>query len=871
VRVDERLSPWVVDEIRAAIADAGGNEVFLVGRVGDDGRVETVKVGARGNEEAVPMLSPHLSEGDVVLHNHPSAGSRAEHGGRPSAGSRAEHGGRPSAGSRAEHGGRPSAGSRAEHGGRQDSIIRPSEADLGVASRLGNQGIGFYILDNDVTEIYVVAEPVKARQIESLAEEKLAALLAPGGALSRIYPLFEERESQVGMLRQVCRAFNNEEISAAEAGTGVGKSLAYLLPAVAWAVHNGERVVVSTNTINLQQQLMEKDIPLAKKVLGEEPKVVLVKGRGNYLCMHRLGEALEEMSLFEERDQDLLAIREWARTTESGSRTDLSFYPPEETWSKVCSEADACLGLRCAYREGCYVLKARREASTAQILIANHHLLFADLAFRLAGPGFDDPAVLPPFRRLIFDEAHNMEKAATSFFSKSFSRFQILRFTGRLYRKRKGRITGHFPLLARSLDRGDIVRMIPKLIGEILERAEEADTAVLGMLGNESSLLLDSGTMPDFRESAGDALGNLSFAIRELSKAFAEVFEMLETKGTSESPGSLQETLVWDCRVQVSRLEGIADICDRFRGGEMAANDIFWLESVRSSRARAEEQDRTVRFTITPLDVGPLMREAVFTPIKTVVMTSATLTVTGDFSFWAGRIGLREEREKVPVFHSFPSPFNYREHVLLGVPTDAPAPDLPDHQGFIVKFLDKTLRASHGAGLVLFTSYQLMRDTHAALQPAMARAGIRLMKQGDDDRARLLDAFKAERSSVLFATDSFWEGVDAPGETLQVVVLCRLPFRVPSEPVLRARMAAIEARGGNPFSELSLPDAVVRMRQGFGRLMRRHDDTGVVLILDPRVVTKRYGSVFLESLPATQRSIAPASEVLKAVAGFFGQ
>jgi len=278
-----------------------------------------------------------------------------------------------------------------------------------------------------------------------------------------------------------------------------------------------------------------------------------------------------------------------------------------------------------------------------------------------------------------------------------------------------------------------------------------------------------------------------------------------------------------------------------------------------------------VRLVITPLDVGPLMREAVFQPLRTAVFTSATLTVAGSFSYWAGRLGLSAVDGKEPVFKSFPSPFNYREHVLLGVPTDAPAPDAPGHREFLAGILGRALVASRGAGLVLFTSYSLLKEMYEAVQPELARAGIRLMKQGDADRARLLDSFRAERSSVLFATDSFWEGVDVPGDTLHIVILCRLPFRVPSEPVLRARMASIEARGGNPFGELSLPDAVVRMRQGFGRLMRRHDDSGVVLILDPRIVTKQYGAVFLDSLPAARRVIGPAADVLREVASFFRQ
>jgi ATP-dependent DNA helicase DinG len=825
LRVEQRLTPRVIEKIREAIADADGNEVFLVGTRGDDGRVAAVTVGARGNEEAVPVLGPHLAAGDVVLHNHPSGGTR------------------------------------------------PSRADLSIAARLGNQGIGFYIVDNDISTVYVVAEPVEAREIVPLDVDELAAGLGPKGALSRIYPLFEERPSQVAMLRRVSEAFNHDEICAAEAGTGVGKSLAYLIPAVAWAIQNGERVVVSTNTINLQQQLVEKDIPLAKKVLGEDPKVVLVKGRGNYLCQHRLNEALEEMSLFEERDPDLLAIREWARTTETGSRTDLSFYPTDETWSKVCSEADACLGLRCGHREGCFVLKARRDAASAQIIIANHHLLFADLAFRLAGPGFDDPAVLPPFRRIIFDEAHNVEKAATSFFSKSFSRFMILRFLGRLHRKRKGKITGHFPALSRLLGSPALLKRVPSLIRAVQERAEELDAAVLELFAGESSLLLDAGTMPDFRAAAAGALGNLSFSIRELADSFDEVFEQIEALGAGKAKrsDSLQETMIWDCRVQLSRLSGIADICDRFRGEEVGFNDIFWLEALASRRGSGEDRESSVRLVITPLSIGPLMQEAVYEPIRTAVFTSATLTVAGSFAYWAGRIGLKEGEGREPVFRSFPSPFNYQDQVLLGIPTDSPAPDSPQHREFLSRFVTKALLASRGAGLVLFTSYSLLRDVHAAALPELSRAGIRLLKQGDDDRARLLDSFRAERSSVLFATDSFWEGVDAPGDTLQMVILCRLPFRVPTEPILRARMAAIEERGGNPFGELSLPDAVMRMRQGFGRLMRRHDDTGVVLILDPRTVTKQYGSVFLESLPMTQRCIAPAAEVMKAVRGFFGQ
>ena len=803
---DERFEPSALAEMRRVIRDAGGNEVFMVGRIGITGKVSSVIVGARGTEDAVPILRPHLSEGDIVIHNHPSG------------------------------------------------ELTPSKPDFAIAAGLGNEGIGFAIVDNGVTRVYFVAEPVGGKETELLDVDLLARELAPGGGLSRIYPMFEERKSQIGMLQLVCDAFNGDEIAAVEAGTGVGKSLAYLLPAVSWAVSNGERVVVSTNTINLQQQLVEKDIPLVKRILDENPKVVLVKGRGNYLCLNRMREVLDELSLFKEENGELEAIREWSRTTQTGSRTDLSFYPDDDTWSRICSEADSCFGLRCSYREGCFVLKARREAASAKILVANHHLLFSDLALRLAGSGFDDPAVLPPFRRIVFDEAHNIEKAATSFFSRGFSYAGVLKILRRIHGRKNRRIIGHYPALLKLFGKA-AAGVLPDLVREAQEKAAELDTACLGLMGEEGNLLLDRAGVKGF-QAAMTPLANFSAAVAALNDAFSELFE--------KAPAEDAENLIWDCRVQTRRLSGIMDVADRFRDGPKHENEILWLESVKGRK-----EERHARLVITPLDVSPLMRDAIFEPLLTVVLTSATLTVAGRFEFWAGRIGLSGVSPREPLAKSFPSPFDFKSNVLLGVPTDAPAPDQPGYRQFLSYFIEKALLASNGAGLVLFTSYALLRETYQAVQPVLSARGINILRQGDDDRARLLDRFRDDTSSVLFATDSFWEGVDAPGETLQIVILCRLPFRVPSEPILRARMAAIEERGGNSFSELSLPDAVVRLRQGFGRLMRRHDDRGVVLVLDSRIVSKSYGAVFLDSLPDSKRVIAGGDVVLRSLSTFF--
>ena len=819
MRADRRLGAEAIEAIRQAIAEAGGNEVFLVGVVGDGGLVESVTVGARGSDQQ----------------------------------------------------GRGSAGTAG-------ADLAPSRADLAIAARLGDEGIGFYIVDNAVDDVYVVAEPVAVRDLQPLDRRALMGTLEPGGALNRLVPWFEERPSQVGMLGTVCDAFNGDGILAVEAGTGVGKSLAYLLPALSWAARNGERVVVSTNTINLQQQLMEKDIPLVKRVLaqdGLDPRVALVKGRGNYLCLHRLAEAAEETTLFEEPDGELAAIGEWALTTSTGDRTDLSFFPSDETWSRVCSEPDACHGLRCSRREGCFVLRARREASAASVLVANHHLLFADLALRMAGGGFEDPAVLPPYRRVIFDEAHNVEKAATSFFSRSFNRFSLMRYLNRLHRRRKGRVVGLVPMLAKIS--GQPLKGAAGLIAAVREAAEALDERCLGLMGEEGTFLLEPGSQDRFSEQTASALSDLSAAIRSLVESLTGAVEKAVGKNEKET-----ENLAWEIRVQLNRLSEAAGIAERFRAGEIAGNDVFWMEALRGQRTRreggpahaaapAEPARGAARLVITPLDIGPLMREAVYEPLPTVVFTSATLAVADSFAYWAGRIGLDARAGREVSTGVFPSPFDYRSNVLVGVPTDAPPPDAPGYRGFLARFLGEALAASRGGALVLFTSRALLREMHEAVAPNLAGLGIRVLRQGEDDRARLLERFRDETSSVLFATDSFWEGVDAPGETLHAVVLCRLPFRVPSEPVLKARMAAVEAAGGNPFTELSLPDAVVRMRQGFGRLMRRRDDRGVVLVLDSRIVTKRYGQVFLDSLPGARRLVTDSSGVLAGVAEFFGE
>ncbi|MFO8065037.1 MAG: helicase C-terminal domain-containing protein, partial [Spirochaetia bacterium] len=730
--------------------------------------------------------------------------------------------------------------------------LSPSRADLDVASNLAAQGIGSFIVDNEVDELYVIVEPFVGEETEPIEEEELAALLDEQGGLSRFHRDFEPRTSQIDMLRSVVGAFNDDRLCVTEAGTGVGKSLAYLIPAFRWAEQNDERVVISTATINLQQQVLEKDIPLVKKLLAGDVHAVLVKGRGNYLCLNRLDEAVEEEStLFSEPSEELSAVREWSRTTATGSKTDLPFYPSEELWSRVNSDPDSCSGLRCRNREGCFIMKARREAAKARVLVVNHHLLFSDLALRLRGLGFHNTAILPPFQRLIFDEAHTLEDSATSYFSESFSRLSVLKYMNRLVRERRGRRLG---LLPRLESLGCSREELGEALGLVRSAKEQADVVnelAVGQLRGQSTLWV--------RDVPPDELSEeTSAALRELQSRLLALVEKVEKAVNDLDEDTQEDPLVYDVRLTLRRLQDISSLSEGIRAPELHPERVYWLE--RRSLAGGAP---LVRFVSTPVDITDVMQEAVYTPYKTVVFTSATLSVNGSFSFWERRVGLDAVEAERRDGHIFPSPFDYEGRVLLGIPEDAPLPDSRDYQSFLSRFVTEALTLSEGRALVLFTSYEMLRATYEAVKPSLNEQGITAFRQGDDERSRLLAGFNTDTASVLFATQSFWQGVDSPGETLTLLILCKLPFRVPTHPVQLARMEAIRREDGNPFRDLSLPDAVMRLKQGFGRLMRHRQDRGVVLIPDARLVKKSYGSLFLNSLPPTARSVKEAARVVQ--------
>jgi ATP-dependent DNA helicase DinG len=810
MHASERFTPDAADALRDAIADAGGNEVFVAGRLDAQGLIAEVVVAARGGKASVPALSGFLDRGDVLIHNHPSG------------------------------------------------FLVPSDADMAVASRVGENGVGSYIVDNEVREVYVVAEPVRAKAIVALNPEELAGVLEAGGKLASRLKDYEPRASQLDLVKAIARAMNQGSVLAAEAGTGVGKSFAYLIPALAWAARNKERVVVSTATINLQRQLMDKDIPLVASIFRKNLKAVLVKGRGNYLCHTRLMEALDEEGLFAGSDHPLRRIADWAETSPSGDRADLSFWPEDADWSRVCSEADSCLGLRCPYRDTCFVLKVKRDAADSDLLVANHHILFSDLAARSSGAGYESTAVLPPFSIVILDEAHAVESSATSFFSSELAKFSVYKQLSRLYRERRGRKFGVMVKLqnVKGLP-AELFKRLPLAFDTLKEAMAEADASALGLLGTNLNHRL---TIPSA------ALDKMVLApLSRLERAILEVANILKSALDDMPDEAAQEQAVQETELALHRLVELASLCSRFARFEDDPQSVYWLD-----RGRTGQGEAFVKFCITPISIAEMMNESVFEPFRSTICLSATLSVGGSFGFWKQRVGLT--LSDAPSDCSlFPSPFPYETNAMLGTPTDAPTPDDPSWQAWVNTAVYDLVAASGGKALVLFTSYQVLRSCWEAVKPRLDALGLSAFRQGDDERSRLMDKFKANIASVLFATDSFWEGVDAPGETLELVIITKLPFRVPTDPIQMARAEAVEKHGGNAFMDLSLPEAVIRFKQGFGRLIRHSDDRGAVVVLDARLLKKRYGQLFVASLPSCIRTFAPLQELCSSIKSFIGR
>jgi ATP-dependent DNA helicase DinG len=806
-----RFTPEAAETMRNAIAEAHGVEVFAIGKVGHDRCVSELEIHCRGTADSVPALLQRPKPGEVVIHNHPSG------------------------------------------------VLEPSGADMALANLYGEDGVGVIIVDNKVRRDRWVVEPMvrplvrlDLAEVMHFFEEKLPAVI----------PQYESRPGQIAMALRVAEALNDGQVALFEAGTGTGKSLAYLVPAAMWAVQNQGRVAIATYTIALQGQLANSDLKLMERA-GLEFRSAVLMGRNNYLCKRKL-----ELALSDATGANAAAIQSldrWARTSAMGARGDLNFPVDEHSWDQVQSDSDQTLAVRCPHYANCFYYNARRAAADAHVLVVNHHLLLADMAAKHASGG---TGVLPRYDRAVVDEGHHLEDAATLLYQGQLGVNSLRRSVrGVLSKgKRKGALAQiqrqHFSSFGHL--HPDDVEMGTEHIDNIALATDtllanapmwmEAMAEAAG-LADESQVRIT----PEFRakqawlDQINPTLDAIKRSMLKVLKPIDGLFDVLDSLPDDARLGNPQP--IFDLRRARRRLKQHLELCSGL--GAHDPDWVGWLE-----RDRRYKEATAARLCSAPIQVGSMLRAQLFETLQATIVTSATLTVGQRFEHVANRIGLKDcERMQTA---NFPSPFDFSRQAILGIPRDVPSPKEAHFVSAAAQVVVEAIRLSDGGVFVLCTSFAMLNQLHAAATIALGDS-FPLLKQRQMGRERLLSLYRADRRSVLFGTDSFWEGIDVKGDQLRMIIIPRLPFRVPTEPVQQARHEALQAQGLDPFRAYSLPQAVLRFRQGFGRLIRTCTDTGAVLVLDRRITSSWYGRVFMNSLPDVPRAQGPTRAVLERV------
>ena len=745
--------------------------------------------------------------------------------------------------------------------------LYPSDMELELSEELyTRRNIAYCLLSSDLDDFYFVQDIDRI----FLEDIDIKNYFSKDGILAKEIKGFEYRQEQEEMAQYIQEAINEDKKIIVEAGTGTGKTLAYLIPAIKWAVVNKKKVIIATNTINLQEQLLLKDIPLAKSIIKDEFSYVLVKGRNNYVCKRlfnelALGKNIDIETFSIEAREQIEYILKWGNKTKTGDKAELPFEIYPDVWELVQSTTELCLGKKCPYRKECFYMKTRMEKMEADILISNHHVFFADLNVRAETDFDSEYLILPRYDMVIFDEAHNIESVARSYFSVEVSKISFTRLLNRIYQRKN----------KKKKEKSALIRVEDTVDEKNLEDSEQY-IYLLNTLKEEISILQNIGDeyfdeIRKIYETNTEAPIKKSLNNFEMTKSrFLENLREKKDIFQSKLIDFLNLMMIFNNVIDEEKdknpevinfnnhLKMFKAYIDSFKFINSFEDDnyIYWLD-INSKRTN-------VVLTATPLNIAQKLSTVLFDNLDRLVFASATIVVNGSFDYFKKSLGLDEEDCIEAIIKS---PFDYNEQMSVYIPSDIQDSEninafVSDASRFILNILLKT----NGKAFILFTSYTMLNQIYYSISKKLKDKGFEVFLHGDKPRSQLIKEFKEAENPILFGTTSFWEGVDVQGENLSNVIITKLPFLVPTDPVVSAISKKIEENGGNSFTDFQLPEAIIKFKQGVGRLIRKKTDSGNIFILDNRILKKRYGSLFINALPSQKNiKILEKDDIIKEI------